>query len=152
MGRYFYEALLVPRGRRWETSVPELGLVTEGDSMEEAAYRAQDAIALNVSGRLADGEDVPEVGSFGHTCPEGGMTLGILTVAEPGRIFDETMSVQEAADVLGVSRSRIHALLAAGALGSVKVGNARMVSASDVMRRFNTPHAPGRPRGGAAQA
>lgn len=78
------------------------------------------------------------------------MAVGILTLAEPGTIFDETMSVREAADVLGVTRARIHALVAAGKLRSVKSGNARMISASDVMARFNAPRAAGRPAKGAA--
>ena len=150
MGRYFYEAILRPADKGWEASVPELDIVTQGDSLADAAYMAQDALALRISVLLADGRDVPEKGRFGHRRPEGAMSVGILTLAEPGRIFDETMSVREAAEVLGVSRARVHALVEAGNLGSIKVGNARMISASDVMRRFNEPHPAGRPAGSAA--
>ena len=150
MGRYFYEAILTPYEGGWEARVPDLGIATQGDDVADAAYMAQDAIALRISVLLADGEKVPEKGSFGHPCPEGGMAVGILALAEPGRIFDETMSVQEAADLLGVTRARIHALVAAGKLRSVKTGNARMISASDVMARFNSPHPCGRPAKDAA--
>ena len=145
MGRYFYEAILEPREKGWEARVPSLGIVTQGEDVADAAYMAQDALALRISTLLAEGRDVPERGRFSGECPAGGMTVGILTLAEPGSIFDETMSVQEAADVLGVTRARIHALVAAGKLRSVKSGNARMISASDVIERFNTPHPAGRP-------
>lgn len=145
MGRYFYEAILEPREKGWEARVPSLGIVTQGKDVADAAYMAQDALALRISTLLAEGNDVPERGRFSGECPAGGMTVGILTLAEPGSIFDETMSVQEAADVLGVTRARIHALVAAGKLRSVKSGNARMISASDVIERFNTPHPAGRP-------
>lgn len=150
MGRYFYEAILMPREKGWEARIADLDIVTQGEDVADAAYMAQDALALRISGLLAEGRDVPERGRFGGACPEGGMAVGILTLAEPGTIFDETMSVREAADVLGVTRARIHALVAAGKLRSVKSGNARMISASDVMARFNAPRAAGRPAKGAA--
>lgn len=150
MGRYFYEAILSPYEKGWEARIPDLGIVTQGADVADAAYMAQDALALRISSLLAEGRDVPERGRFGAACPAGGMAVGILTLAEPGSIFDETMSVREAADVLGVTRARIHALIAAGKLRSVKSGNTRMISASDVMARFNAPHPAGRPAKGAA--
>lgn len=55
--------------------------------------------------------------------------------------LDDTMTVQEAADILGVNRTRIYAMMNDGRLGSQKVGGARLVNARDVMDTFNARQA-----------
>lgn len=57
-----------------------------------------------------------------------------------------TMTVQEAADVLDVTCSRIHALIREGILRTEKIGSARLVSAADVKDYFNSPRLAGRPK------
>ena len=56
------------------------------------------------------------------------------------------MTVQEAADVLDVTCSRIHALIREGILRTEKIGSARLVSAADVKDYFNSPRLAGRPK------
>ena len=147
MEKYLYEAVLAPNeAGGYDASIPELGIATQGDDMADAAFMAQDALALRVSGLLADGEDVARVGTFGARCPEGGTLMGIATFAEPSRMLDDAMTVQEAADVLDVSRARVYAMIRDGRLRAQKVGNMRQVSAADVMEAFNSPRAAGRPR------
>ena len=84
---------------------------------------AQDALELAVSPMLADGEDVAKVGTFGHECPEGGTTMGIAVYADAGSAQVAMMAVQEAADLLGVTRSRVYSMVRDGVLRSQKKGN-----------------------------
>lgn len=145
MEKYFYEAVIYPSGGKVEARVPELGIVTFGDDLTDAAFMVQDAIELVISSKLEKGEDVPRVGAFGNDCPEGGTLMGIAVYAEAGSVDVDTMTVDEAADVLDVSRSRIYAMVRDGVLRAEKVGNQRLVNASDVMDRFNNPRSAGRP-------
>lgn len=62
----------------------------------------------------------------------------------------ELMNVKEAADVLGVSRPCIYAMLRDGILSGGKVGSAQLVTAVSVRERFNSPRAAGRPKKTAA--
>jgi antitoxin HicB len=57
-----YRALRLPDAKDggFTVEVPFLpGVVTEGDSKEEALANARDAIALMIEDMVADGEDVP---------------------------------------------------------------------------------------------
>ena len=57
-----YRALRLPDAKDggFTVEVPFLpGVVTEGDSKEEALANARDAIALMIEEMVADGEDVP---------------------------------------------------------------------------------------------
>lgn len=146
MERYLYEAVFTPFEGGYEVEFPELGLFTQGRSLSDAAYMAQDILTMEIADRLEAGENVPAVGAFGAARPEGGAVIGIMALAEPGCCDVATMTVDEAADVLDVSRARIHALIRDGALRATKTGNMRLVDAADVMARFNKPRHPGRPR------
>ncbi len=58
-----YTILLHPdkeQGGYW-VSVPALpGILTQGDSLEEAIAMAREAIALHIRGMIRDGEEIPE--------------------------------------------------------------------------------------------
>lgn len=58
-----YTILLHPdkeQGGYWVT-VPSLpGIITQGDTLEQAISMAREAIALHVEGMIADGEELPE--------------------------------------------------------------------------------------------
>lgn len=145
MGKYFYEAVMYPFEDKVEVNFPDLGVFTFGDDLTDAAFMAQDALELAISSRLEKGDEVARVGSFGHDCPEGGTLMGIAVYAEAGSANIDTMTVQEAADVLDVTRSRIYSMIRDGMLRAKKVGNQRLVNAADVMERFNNPRGAGRP-------
>ena len=146
MEKYLYEAVIYPVNGKMEASIPELGVITFGDDLADAAFMAQDAMELVISSRLEKGEDVPKVGTFGNDCPEGGTLMGVAVYAEAGSAMMDNMTVQEAADILDVSRSRVYTMVKDGLLSSVKVGNQRLVSSKDVMDRFNNPIESGRPK------
>jgi excisionase family DNA binding protein len=57
--------------------------------------------------------------------------------AAPGP--DRLLSIDEAADVLGIGRSRLYAELAAGQLRSVKIGRRRLVPSSAIAERQADP-------------
>jgi len=62
MSRLTYSVLLQPDPDEggFTVTVPELpGIVTQGESFEEALAMARDAIALHVEGLAADGLEVP---------------------------------------------------------------------------------------------
>ena len=136
---------MYPSGGKVEVQIPDLGIFTYGDNLSDAAFMAQDAMELAISSRLSEGAEVAEVGSFGHDCPEGGTLMGIAVYAEAGSADEDTMTVQEAADVLDVTRSRVYSMIRDGVVRAEKVGNQRLVNASDVMERFNNPRGAGRP-------
>ena len=106
---------------------------------------AQDALEMKISSLLSEGARVDAIGSFSHDCPEGGTLLGIAVNVDAGSAEVATMTVQEAADVLDVTRSRVYSMIRDGALRAEKVGNQRLVNAADVMERFNNPRSAGRP-------
>ncbi|HEY7036992.1 MAG TPA: type II toxin-antitoxin system HicB family antitoxin [Thermomicrobiales bacterium] len=62
MSRLTYSVLLQPDPDEggYTVTVPELpGIVTQGETFEEALAMARDAIVLHVEGLAADGLDVP---------------------------------------------------------------------------------------------
>lgn len=147
MEKYFYEAIITPTNNGYfEARIPELDIITFGESLADAAFMAQDAMALRISSLLADGIEVKTTGSFSDIPPNNGTSMGIATYAESSHILENYMTVQDAADLLGVHRSRIHAMINDGRLRSSKSGNMRMVSTEDVMEQFNHPRDAGRPK------
>ena len=139
--RYLYEAILTPYDDMYEVYFPELNLYTQGTSLADAAYMAQDLLTMDIAERLEAGEDVPHIGSLSA----GSIAMGIMALLEAGCERTETMTVAEAADILNVSRARIYALVKEGAIRSEKAGSSRLLNAQDVMDRFNSPRNPGRP-------
>jgi excisionase family DNA binding protein len=148
MKRYLYQAILKKNEQGgYDAFIPEFDMITQGDNLEDAAFMAQDVLALHISGLLKSGVDVKQVGSLGYPCPNDSLSLAIVTLAEVDDLLDETMTVAEAAETLDVSRTRIYALIDEGIIGSRKEGNMRLVSAEDVISLFNAPRRKaGRPR------
>ena len=146
MGRYLYEAIFTPNKiGGYDALIPDFDLLTQGDTLENAAYMAQDLLTTYVSARLAKGDDLPRSGSFTHPVPDESTAIGILVLAEPTFTPEEFMTTQDAADVLDVTRPRVYAMINDGTLRTRKVGNKRLVLAQDVMDRFNAPVRSGRP-------
>lgn len=147
MDKYLYEAVFTPNELGgYDVRFPELDIITQGDDLSDAAFMAQDLLSLVISDALNEGKELATVGTFQNECPDGSLLMGIATYAEPDNILDDAMTIQEAADVLDVSRARIYALIKDGRIADKKVGNSRLVSAQDVMEIFNNPQSAGRPR------
>lgn len=147
MGKYLYEAVFTPNELGgYDVRFPELDVVTQGEDLADAAFMAQDLLSLVVSSALKDGKKVAPVGVFTNQCPDGSTLMGIATFAEANEVLDETMTIQEAADTLDVSRTRIYALIKDGHIRDKQVGTSRLLLARDVMDVFNNPQSAGRPR------
>lgn len=153
MERYLYEAVFTPYDNGYEVEFPELGLFTQGHDLSDAAYMAQDLLHTYVSEELKEGGSVSPVGQFGSEHPAGAVVMGIMTMAEAGSADEETMTAEEAAETLGVSESRIYAMIRSGALHARKQGRMYEISAQDVMHAFNAPRRKaGRPKKDALMA
>ncbi len=146
MKSYLYEAVFTPNELGgYDVEFPELGIVTMGDGLSDAAHMAQDLLTTYVLGESDLGRKIPEVGRFGSERPEGGAVIGIMAVAGPETAEPDEMTADHAADILGVSRARVYAMARDGVLESRKVGKALMISSESVKRRFNEPRHAGRP-------
>lgn len=143
---YLYEAIATPSGDgRYDVRFPDFDIMTFGDDLYDAAYMAQDLLALHIRGMLEDGDGLPKP-TMGHDVPEGGYAVGIAVDVSIDDPELEYMSVREAADILDVSNPRVYAMLRDGVLAGKKVGGAQLVSTQSVRDRFNSPRSAGRPR------
>lgn len=143
--KYVYEAIVEPVGGRFEARFPDLGIVTQGDDLQDAAFMAQDLLENHIVMSLREGGDLPAP-TFGGECPDGSYRMGIVVDCDAETPQDETMTVAEAADILDVTPSRVRAMIADGILSSRKVGMVHMVDARSVMERFNGSTRGGRPK------
>ena len=128
-----------------EARFPDLDIVTQGSDMTDVAFMAQDLLENHLVVALQRGEDVPAP-TFGNDVEENGYRMAIVVDCDADTPQEETMTVNEAADVLDVSAARIRAMIRDGILKSRKVGNIHMVDAQSVMDRYNEPVRVGRPR------
>ncbi len=149
--KYVYEAIIEPVGRFLEARFPDLGIITQGEGLQDAAFMAQDLLENHIVMSLERGETLP-VPTFGNECSANGYRMGIVVECDKDTLEDRTMSVNEAADLLDVTPARIRAMIRDGILASRKVGMVHMVDAASVMRRFNEPIHAGRPRKESATA
>lgn len=149
--KYVYEAIIEPSGEFLEARFPDLGIITQGDDMQDAAFMAQDLLENHIVMALKKGEALPAP-TFGNECNDKGYHMGIVVECDEDTPEDKTMSVNEAADVLDVTPARVRAMIRDGILTSRKVGMVHLVDADSVMRRFNEPAHAGRPRKEAATA
>lgn len=153
MERYLYEAVISPSEQGgYDVYFPDFDIHTHGVDLTDAAVMAQDLLSLYISALLERGNAVAHTGKFRMNSPDGGIVMGIMTFVDAQSTDIETMTVDEAADILDVSRSRVYAMIRDGVLGARKVGRTQEVFARDVMDRFNHPRGAGRPRSRHMQA
>lgn len=143
--KYIYEAIIEPSGKYLEARFPDFGIITQGDDMQDAAFMAQDLLENRIVMALKKGKELPAP-TFGNDCKDGGYRMGFVVECDENTPADETMSVNEAADVLDVTPARVRAMIRDGILSSRKVGMVHVVDAESVMRLFNEPAHAGRPR------
>lgn len=143
--KYLYEAIVEPAGDFLEARFPDLGIITQGNDLQDVAFMAQDLLENHIVMALQQGVVLPSP-SFGHPCGARGYRLGVVVDCAADTPQDETMSVGEAAAILDVSEARVRAMVRDGILSSRKAGTVPMVDAQSVIRRFNEPAGPGRPR------
>jgi len=142
--KYLYEGIFEKADSFIEVYFPDLDNArTFGDNYGDAALMASDLLETYLSYLIQSGLRVPKA-RFDHELSDG-QTAAFFMVSAP---VDEpsTMSVAEAADLLGVSARRINALIADGTLTAVKEGRDNMVTIASVDARLAAPQKAGRPR------
>ena len=133
----------------YDAYVPSIDMTTCGDDLAGAVAMAYDLISTAVPAMLGEGATVP-ADSFDYDGPA--RVVGVMVDCDADTPALEWMTVQDASSLLGVSDSRVHAMIRSGILGSVKEGNQRLVSVRDVKGRLDNPQHAGRPAREAAMA
>ena len=142
--RYIFEAKVYPSGDQYEVHIPLLDSYTCGSDQTDAMYMAQDLVETLVSSMAEDGEEVPQEPIVGRRpAPDGGLTAMLFTYGDVPEEPD--ISVQDTADILGISPDRVRALCSTGQLESHEVGSATMVSAQSVRGLFDAEARPAQP-------
>lgn len=138
--RFTYEAIIKRDGDGWSASFPQFpDAATSADTREEVFERAAELLALEVAEKLDEGEALPE---SQHTAEVA--TISITLTEEE---VDETRYVTQAQaqEILGLSHSRVSALVKTGQLESRIFGRRNMVSIESVNAYAESPRKAGRP-------
>lgn len=148
MGKYIYEAVLHPDedGGYWVT-VPDLpGCISEGDTVEEAAFMAADAMKTYVASLLKNGSDLPKA-TFGTSAEDGALVIAVFFETDENYIITgEVMSAAQASRELGVTPGRVTHMIDAGVLDGYREGRRTYVTVESVERRKAEQPKAGRPR------
>lgn len=134
-----YEAVIAPNEfGGYQVSWP-------AGSEPEAAAIAASVIAYHVCRCVRCNQPLPQT-LYGHEVPAGGIVMNISVDldAQEG-LLPGFCTVAAAAEMLGVSTSRVRALARAGRLESRKHGGLWFISTDSVKDRQEHPRKPGRP-------
>lgn len=128
----------------WVVAMPfDLEGGTQGRDIAEASRMAADWLKGEVEHALMCGTELPSP-TFGNTQQHGGR-VGVVAVEASLETVD-CVTASEAADMLGVSRSRVSQMLASGQLEGWKRGASTFVTCASVRARLAECPRPGRPR------
>jgi excisionase family DNA binding protein len=145
MARYVYEVELVPDGDGYSVKAPDFdAYITYGATETEALIEADDALKTYVAALLKFGDPVPNP-VFGHQASEGGKVIALSFETDAGYIIEE-VPASKAAEILGVSRSRVSHLIRDGVLQAQRVAGETRVSVDSLNAYKDSPRQPGRPR------
>ena len=125
----------------WYVRFADFDAITDGDSIEDAAYMAADLLTLLIAERLDDGKELPK-----PTFHEPPLTVVCVEVNDDVIEGTKLMTVKEAAEFLEVSPSRVSQLLSTGQLEAREFHGRRMVTVESVDRRWRDKPAPHRPK------
>ena len=137
---YTYTCVLEREDDWWLASFPQLGdYGTQGHTREEALRQARDLLTLLLCDYAERGEEPPEPGEIVECVP-------VTTDITPEVVEETHYETQaEAAELLGVTRARVSALIASGQLESKVFNGRRKVSIESVNRWQASGRKPGRP-------
>ena len=143
-----YEALLIPENEGgYSVFFPDWKSSTCGETKKEAALMAVDLLQTDATYTLANGQRLPKA-TFDNAREEASerIFVAISTSTEEAKAWWPWVTTPEAAQMLGVTVGRVHQLIAAGALRSMREGRDVHVSRMDVETRLAVPPRTGRPR------
>ena len=137
---YTYRCALTHEGDGWVATFPQLGgYSTGGDTREEALREARDLLTALLCDYAERGEEPPEPGDVTE--------LALVTVdVTPETVEESHYETQAAcAELLGVTRARVNALVASGQLESRVFNGRRKVSVESMERWKASARRSGRP-------
>ena len=146
--KYTYQAIFEKEGSGIGVYFPDIpGCRAFGTDYKEAAIMGADVLETMLSAYYDEGWVIPEA-RFDHAPPESGF-IAFFTVEAPVKA-PATITVTNAAAVLGITPRRVNALVKKGLLTAVKEGRDNMVTIASVDARLASPCSVGRPRKEAA--
>lgn len=145
--RFIYEAeLKLNEYEGYSVVFPQLpDASTHGRDLAESVERAAEALELIIAEYLDEGKHLPSPTFSGHS--EDTLRIAVSVEVTP-ELIERTKCVTatEAANMLGLSKSRVTHMLDAGILQTVPFGNDRLVTLASIKERLKNPKSAGRPR------
>lgn len=141
--QYTYEFEMRRGEFGWIASPFDLDGITQGADVEDVCESAADLLRELMLGYLKHGQTPPKA-SFNHEPAHGGIRLVVSVDASLNDI--EKVSATQAAELLGVSRSRVTSMLHSGLLEGWKEGRNTWVTMDSVDARRSSPVPAGRPK------
>ena len=141
--QYTYEFEMWRGEFAWIAAPFDLAGITQGVDVEDVCESAADLLRELAREYLMRGE-IPPKATFGHEPSHGGVRLVVSVDATLDDI--EKVSAAQAAELLGVRRSRVTAMLQSGLLEGWKDGRNTWVTKASIDARLASPTPAGRPK------
>lgn len=139
--RYVYDAVIERDEDGYAVSFPQFPeAVTFGATREEASRRAAEVLVLALAERIEEGGEIPSQERVAEV-----LSVGVEVTGDD---IDKSkcLTIDQAAQELGVSAGRVSQLASSGKLTAVTFGKRRMVTIASVNERKANPSLPSRPR------
>ncbi|WP_248922898.1 type II toxin-antitoxin system HicB family antitoxin [Olsenella intestinalis] len=139
--RYVYDAVIERDEDGYAVSFPQFPeAVTFGATREEASRRAAEVLVLALAERIEEGGEIPSQERVAEV-----LSVGVEVTGDD---IDKSkcLTIDQAAQELGVSAGRVSQLASSGKLTAVTFGKRRMVTIASVNERKANPPLPSRPR------
>lgn len=139
--RYIYDAVIERDEDGYAVSFPQFPeAVTFGATREEASRRAAEVLVLTLAERIEEGGEIPSQERVAEV-----LSIGVDVTGDD---IDKSkcLTIDQAAQELGVSAGRVSQLASSGKLTAVTFGKRRMVTIASVNERKANPPLPSRPR------
>lgn len=141
--QYTYEFEMWRGEKEWCIVPFGIAGATQGADVEDACESAADLLRETVQDYLMRGEQ-PPAPTFDNTPEHGGVRVIVSVDASLDGI--EKISASKAAEMLGVSRGRITAMVDSGLLDGWKDGRNSWITKASVKARLAAPRGAGRPK------
>lgn len=141
--QYTYEFEMWRGEKQWLIEPFGLLGITQGEDVADACESAADLLREIICDYLMKGEKPPSP-SFENDLLHDGVRVIVSVDASLNDV--DKVSASKAAEILGVSRGRITAMVQSGLLDGWKEGRNAWVTRASVDARLATPHMAGRPK------
>lgn len=138
---YTYDAVIERDDDGYAVSFPQFpDAITFGATREEAARRAAEVLILTLAELIEDGGELPPQERVAEVLA--------VNVEVTGEDIDRSkcLTIEQAAEELGITAGRVSQLASAGKLQAVAFGKKRMVTLASVAARKANPPAASRAR------